>query len=72
VAEHGGHDEMARPAAQPGVKERFDLELNITSALKAQKADAAEVSLKLVAVDRNGNAVPADRLILEGVDIEFE
>ena len=71
-AEHGGHGDMPRPASQPGVKERFDLELNITSALKAQKAEAAEVSLKLVALDRNGDVVPADRLILEGIDIEFE
>ena len=63
---------MPRPAQQPGVKERFDLELNITSALKAQKADAAEVSLKLVALDRNGDVVPADHLILEGIDLEFE
>ena len=71
-AEHGGHGDMPRPAPQSGVKERFDLELNITSALKAQKAEAAEVSLKLVALDRNGDVVPADRLILEGIDIEFE
>ena len=46
--------------------------MNITTALKAQNADAAEVSLKLVALDRNGDVVPADRLILEGIDIEFE
>ena len=71
-AEHGGHGDMPRPAPQSGVKERFDLELNITSALKAQKADAAEVSLKLVALDRNGDVVLADRLILEGIDLEFE
>ena len=71
-AEHGGHGDMARPAPQAGVKERFDVELNITQALKALKTEASEVSLKLVAVDGAGNVVPAEKLILEEIVIEFE
>lgn len=71
-AEHGGHGDMARPAPQAGVKERFDLELNITQALKTQKAEARDVSLKLVAVDGAGNVVPAEKMILEEIVIEFE
>jgi hypothetical protein len=63
---------MPRPAPQPGVKERFDLELNITKTLNAQKADAAEVSLKLVAVDVAGNEVPTEKMILEEIVIELE
>jgi hypothetical protein len=55
-----------------GVRERVDLELNITNTLRAQKADATDVSLKLVAVDAAGNEVPADKLILEETVIEFE
>jgi hypothetical protein len=68
----GAHDAMPRPPPQPGVKERFDLELNITQTLKAQKDDATYVSLKLVAVDAAGNEVPAEKLILEETVIEFE
>ena len=71
-AEHGGHGDVPRPPLQPGVKERFDLELNITRALRAQKADAPGVSLKLVAVDVAGNEVPAEKLILEETVLEFE
>jgi hypothetical protein len=67
---HGGHSGVLRPAPQAGVHERFDLELDITSALNAQRAEA--VSLKLVAVDGSGDEVTADRLILEETVIEFE
>jgi hypothetical protein len=64
---HAGHGDTP-----PGVKERFDLELEITSAHNAQGADASSVSLKLVAVDAAGNEVPAEKLILEEIAIEFE
>jgi hypothetical protein len=67
---HGGHGDVPRPAPQPGITERFDLEIDITLALNEQSADA--VSLKLVAVDAAGNAVPAEQLILEDTVIEFE
>ncbi|HET9269311.1 MAG TPA: tyrosinase family protein [Vicinamibacterales bacterium] len=69
---HAGHGETPRPTPQPGVKERFDLELNITSALRARKPQEGKVALKLVAVDGDGNEVPADALILEGVSVEVE
>ena len=71
-AGHGGHGDVPRPAPQPGVKERFDLELNITKTLQALKADATDVSLKLVAVDFAGNEVLAEKLILEETVVEFE
>jgi tyrosinase len=67
-----GHGHGARPAPQLGVRERFDLELNITNALHALKADADDVSLKLVAVDAAGNEVPAEKMILEEIAVEFE
>ena len=63
---------MPRPAPQAGVTERFDLELNITKTLQTLKADATDVSLKLVAVDFAGNEVLAEKLILEETVIEFE
>jgi tyrosinase len=68
---HEGHG-ATRPAPQRAVKERFDLELNITSALRARKPEGGKVALKLVAVDGDGNEVPADDLILEGVSVEVE
>ena len=54
------------------MKERFDLELNITAALRARKPADGKVALKLVAVDGDGNDVPADTLILESVSVEVE
>lgn len=69
---HAGHGDVPRPAQQAGVKERFDLELNITDALRSRKPDGDAVRLKLVAVDANGNEVPAEKLILEGVSVEVE
>jgi hypothetical protein len=69
---HAGHGESPRPAPQSGVKERFDLELNITSALRARKPQDGKVALKLVAIDGDGNEVPADALILESVSVEVE
>jgi hypothetical protein len=65
---HGGH----RPPARTAVKERFDLELDITAALKLASAQGSEVTLKLVAVDANGDEVPADQAIIEEVVIEIE
>ena len=71
AAGHGGHGETTR-APQPGVKERFDLELNITPALRARKAEGGKVALRLIAVDGDGNEVPADKLILDSVSVEVE
>jgi tyrosinase len=69
---HGGHGDGPRPTPQPGVKERFDIELNITTALRGRKPQDGKVTLKLVAVDGDGNEVPADKLILDGVSVEVE
>lgn len=69
---HGGHAQPARPAPQPGVKERFDLELDITATLNEQSRKSEEVLLKLVAVDASGSEVPVERLILEETVIEVE
>ena len=69
---HGDHGEISRPAAQPGIQERFDLEMDITSALNRQSAGSADVSLKLVAVDASGHEVPPEKLILEETVIEIE
>ena len=66
--EHGEH----RPPPQPGVKERFDLELDITRAVREASAKSEEMTLKLVVVDANGNEVPADRALLEQIEVVVE
>lgn len=72
AAEHGGHPGAPRPPSQPGIQERFDLELDITKTLNARSPEATEASLKLVAVDAAGKEVPAEQMILEEIVIEFE
>jgi hypothetical protein len=71
-AGHGSGHDVPRPPVQAGVQERFDLELNITNALRMQTRDSTRASLKLVAVDAEGNQVPAEKLILEEIIIELE
>jgi hypothetical protein len=71
-SEHAGHHDMARPPLPAGVKERFDLEIDITRTLNAQAAEQPEVALKLLAVDGEGNEVAAEDLILEGITVEIE
>jgi hypothetical protein len=69
---HGGHEDVPRPPVPPGIQERFDLEMDITAALNRQSPDAADMTLKLVALNAAGNEVPAERLILEETVVEIE
>ncbi len=48
---------------------RFDLALNISRTLVEQHASEEEVSMKLVPVGIDGQAVPPDEANLEGIDI---
>jgi tyrosinase len=66
--EHGEH----RPPPQPGAKERFDLEIDITRAVREASAKSEELTLKLVAVDANGKEVPTDRALLEQIELTLE
>lgn len=66
--EHGEH----RPPPQPGVKERFDLEIDITRAVREASAKSEELTLKLVAVDADGKEVPAERALLEQIELAVE
>ena len=65
--EHALH----RPAPQPGVKERFDLEIDITKALAEAAARSEELLLKVLAVDGQGAAVPNEKVLLEEAVIEL-
>jgi hypothetical protein len=72
TSDHGDHGDMPRPAPQPGVHERFDLEIDLTRALQNRRSDKAEVELRLIAVDGDGREVPPDELLIEEVVIELE
>lgn len=69
---HGGHDHdggHGASAAPDG--ERFDLALDLTEALR-RTPQGADVALRLVAVDGDGNEVPAEALELEEIVLEIE
>lgn len=55
--------------AEPGVKERFDVELDVTEILRSADRDSEEASLKLVAVDANGDQVDAEDVSLEEIEL---
>lgn len=46
-------------------QENFDLELNITETIRQMSEKNKELSLKLVAVDVNGDAVAADQIDID-------
>jgi hypothetical protein len=52
--------------------ERFDLELDITTALLRADHDSEDVPLKLVAVDQDGNPVKEADLALDSITLEFD
>lgn len=64
---HAGHDH-----GQPASAERFDLELDVTAALRAFERDAAQLSLKLVAVDPDGGEVAPEQALIEDVELVVE
>lgn len=50
-------------------KQDFDLELDITEAVRQVSTKDKELKLKLVAVDANGDAVPAEQIDIKGVEL---
>jgi len=61
VHDHGGE--------HGGVQERFDVELDVTDAVRNARREAEEIGLKLVAVDANGEPVQAEDVLLEGIEV---
>lgn len=51
------------------MKERFDVELDVTEILRSADRDSEEASLKLVAVDANGDQVDAEDVSLEEIKL---
>ena len=75
---HAGHDHdhdhdddhvHGEPSARPG--ERFDVELDVSAALRAADGDE-EVTFKLVAIDADGNEVGADDLRADEIELDLD
>ncbi len=66
-----GMGEMAMESKS--TSESFDLEINVTEQVRSCLADdPEELKLKIVALDTNGEAVEADRLEVDDVELIFE
>ena len=74
---HGGHDhthDHGDSKHQPTVQEiageeRFDVEIDVTAAVRRVAREAKDVSLKLVAVGSNGEQLPASALALDEIEV---
>lgn len=69
---HGDHHEGHDGPPASGEVERFDVELDLTAALRALDAEAEEVTLKLVAVDGAGDRLRPDDVALDAVEIALD
>lgn len=68
--DHGGHG--APLPAPAGIDERFDVELDISRALRELETDDEEVAIKLVAVDSDGNEVPAEKVNVDEIELVID
>ena len=66
------HDDLHKHSLEPEVKERFDVELDVTESLRNADRDSSETSLKLVAVDANGDQVDAEDVVLEEIELVID
>jgi hypothetical protein len=74
---HAGHEHGQEPGhghhpAPVGVEERFDVAVHVSDALIRAGAGQKDITLKLVAVDAEGNELSPDVVRLDGVDLEVE
>jgi len=64
---HGGH---GLPGPMPlGGEEHFDVELDLSDALRNLATDEEDVAIKLVAVDSDGNEVPAEKVQVDEIEL---
>ncbi len=52
--------------------ERFDVEFDMSAALRAVQGDDEEVAIKLVAVDVDGNEVSADDFLVDEIELDVD
>jgi hypothetical protein len=67
--DHGDHDHHH---VESSTNERFDVELDVSAALRNLQRDNEEVALKLVVADANGEEVSATDVGLEDIEIVVE
>lgn len=68
--DHGGHpDDAHLPSAG---SERFDVALDVSDALRKTRRDGNEISMKLVAVDMDGNELPAEKVLVDEIELEID
>lgn len=70
--EHGGHDDGAGRHGANESEERFDVEFDLSESLRNLAADDDEVSLKLIAVDADGNEVSAEEILFDEIELVVE
>ena len=64
---HAGHEHGHQPRSDS--VERFDVELDLTAALSKLDRETDDVSLKLVAVNADGDKLAADEVNVDGIEI---
>jgi Zn2+/Cd2+-exporting ATPase len=74
--DHGGHDHSAhdhnepdRREPLPGGAERFDVEIDVTAALRRLPRESADVALKLVALNQAGEQLSASKLQFDEIEL---
>jgi tyrosinase len=70
--EHAQHDHAQHAHPPQTGDERFDVELDLTAALQGLERDSEEVTLKLIAVDMNGDQVAASTVRVEEIELVVE
>lgn len=66
--DHGGHTH-APSAGDSGAEERFDVEIDVTAALRRLPRDAKDVALKLVAINNSGEQLPASGVDFDEIEL---
>lgn len=70
--EHAGHRHDAVASAAGMAAEQIELELDLGPALRRSETDSDEVTVKLVAVDADGNGLKDTGLGLEDITLELD
>jgi hypothetical protein len=65
------HDHGSGGQGPDATGERFDVELDLAGDLRAVEADE-EVTIELVAVDVDGNEVPAERVLVDEIELDVD
>ena len=70
--DHGPHDHGHDRPVDATEKERFDVELDLTAALRGLDPDTDEVTLKLVAVGAGGDRLAAEQISIGEIEVVID